>query len=88
MDKIWRKRQTGICLEVENGLKGKESKKVHSKKKKKRKKKRKMIKMTIKIKWLFVIGWDGSRKNRQLAITWMALSIITLPIALSHCQSK
>ena len=40
MDKIWRKRQTGICLEVENGLKGKESKKVHSKKKKKKEKKK------------------------------------------------
>ena len=87
MDKIWRKRQTGICLEVENGLKGKESKKVHSKKKKKKEKK-KDDKNDNKNKMVFVIGWDGSRKNRQLAITWMALSIITLPIALSHCQSK
>ena len=46
MDKIWRKRQTGICVEGENGRKTKESEKMHSKKKKKIK----MIKMTIKIK--------------------------------------
>ena len=38
-----------------------------------------MIEMTIKIISLLGIGWEGSRKNYQSAIIWMALSNMASP---------
>ena len=59
------------------------------KEKKERKKKiTKIIKITLKMVWLFKIGWDGSGKNRQFAIIWMALRNKTSAIAMKHYESK
>ena len=47
-----------------------------------KKEKNKDDKNDKKIKSMFGIGLDGSRKNRQFAIIWMALSNVTLPTAM------